>query len=342
MTKDLVDIIVAGASFVDHNKFISHFPEKGMLANIDEIKNHVGGCVSNTSLAIKKIDRDTKVKVYTSLGNDADGRLISNELKTNHIDITGITYKDDSHTGFTDVYTDTSDGTRTFFTYNGANDSLSKEDILPLNCRPEIFHIGYIFLMKKLDALNTKYGTNLAELLKNIQDEGIKTSIDLVSKKTTRFKEVVLPALKYCNYIIINELEGSMITDIEVFDENHNFIEESIPKILRKILDLGVRDVAVIHSPFGGWAMDKNHNLFYSPSFDLPKEDIRSSVGAGDAFCAGMLYSLSNHFDLDESLDIANAAAASSLMEADSVSGIKSIDQLRHTITRRKQANYAN
>ena len=62
-------------------------------------------------------------------------------------------------------------------------------------------------------------------------------------------------------------------------------------------------------------------------SLKLPDGWIRGTVGAGDAFCAGTLYSLLKGFDPEKTLRLASCAAATNLMVADSVSGAKSYDE---------------
>ena len=55
----------------------------------------------------------------------------------------------------------------------------------------------------------------------------------------------------------------------------------------------------------------------------IPKEEIKGSVGAGDAFCAGCLYGLYNHYSDKQILEFASAAAACNLFAANSVDGMK-------------------
>ena len=59
----------------------------------------------------------------------------------------------------------------------------------------------------------------------------------------------------------------------------------------------------------------------YVPSVDIPRSLIKGSVGAGDAFCAGMLYSLYKEFDPEYSLRVAGAAAGCNLTEKNSIDG---------------------
>lgn len=70
------------------------------------------------------------------------------------------------------------------------------------------------------------------------------------------------------------------------------------------------------------------------PSLAFPRELIRGSVGAGDAFCAGCLYGLYNGFDDERLLRFAAAAAAASLTEENAVDGMRPRDELFTMIER--------
>lgn len=56
--------------------------------------------------------------------------------------------------------------------------------------------------------------------------------------------------------------------------------------------------------------------------------EIKGTVGAGDVYAAGVLYGVIKNFSLDDSMKLATAAAASSLQEEDSTSGIKRYGEL--------------
>ena len=55
---------------------------------------------------------------------------------------------------------------------------------------------------------------------------------------------------------------------------------------------------------------------------------IKGKVGAGDAFCAGMLYSLYKEFDPEYSLRVAGAAAGCNLTEKNSIDGLRTFDKM--------------
>lgn len=320
-------IAIAGNLIVDKNKSIPVYPDKGMLVKIESVIPNVGGCVPNTIIDIAKIDSSVPLYAYGKVGNDSEGDFLVETLKNNGVDTKGV-IRSDLPTSFTDVMNVTSTGERTFFQYPGANSEydITDIDLDKLDC--DMFHAGYILLMEKFDEIDPEYGTRLARLLKSVQDKGIKTSVDVVSEEGERFSKLVPPALKYCNYSIINEIEGGRAVGVSPRDSEGKLIEDNIKLILQKFFELGVKDIAVIHCPEGGFALDKSGNYVSIPSQNLPKGYIKGSVGAGDAFCAGVLYGIYKGFSLDETVEIGNLAAAANLSEIDSISGLRSLDEL--------------
>ena len=196
-----------------------------------------------------------------------------------------------------------------------------------LDC--DILHIGYILLLNELDQEDAEYGSKMARLLHHAQQRGIKTSIDVVSEASDRFQRLVVPALKYTDYCIINEIEAGQTTGIELRNENDELIRENIPKALKRIKELGVSTWAVIHSPEGGFGLDENGNYVERESLHLPEGYIKGSVGAGDAFCAGVLCGAEKGEALDSAIELGIASAAASLSEASATDGMRSEKEVR-------------
>ena len=74
----------------------------------------------------------------------------------------------------------------------------------------------------------------------------------------------------------------------------------------------------------------KTGSFTASPSLNIPKEAIKGSVGAGDAFCAGALYGIYNNFSDKEILDFASSAAACNLFAENSIDGMKSAEEIKN------------
>ncbi|WP_026074540.1 carbohydrate kinase family protein [Brevibacillus massiliensis] len=319
-------IAVAGTIAVDEIKRIDRYPGKSELTVIQSIKRSIGGAVSNCSIALAKIDPNLPIEVVTLIGDDEKGRFLRERLgQYRNIDLKQVKVTGD--TPFTDVIDDSSDHSRTFFTYKG-NSVLFDEDTIDVaNLQAKILHIAYLLLLDSLDQTDSEYGTKMAKVLKRAQDAGIKTSIDIVSENSDRYALVVPPSLKYANYCIVNELEAGKSVGISLRNSAGALLTRDIKQVLYRLKELGVRDWVVIHAPEGGFGFDGRQ--FYSiPSLQIEKQCIKGSVGAGDAYASGVLYGALQGFDLPGAMKLGTAAAASSLLEEDSTSGIKSYEEL--------------
>ncbi len=316
-------IYIAGNILADKLKIIDSYPKEGMLAKILGISKCVGGCVPNTSISIAKMKGDIEVYALGKLGRDEDGEFVEQMLKSSGVDTSLVGFEESVPTAFTDVLTVQSTGNRTFFYNAGASNCFSSEDIDVESLDCDIFHIGYILLLDRFDEVDDEYGTKLARLLCQIQKKGIKTSIDVVSENSDRFKKLVSPALKFSNYAIVNEIEAGEVVGILARDENDNIDKENIKKILRKFFELGVKDYAIIHSVEGGYLMNAKGEFTCVPSLNLPKDYIKSSVGAGDSFCAGALYGIAQGFSDEKILRYASLVGACNLSGENSISGIR-------------------
>lgn len=328
LTGERKGITIAGNMLADIVKRLDCYPEIGMLANILDVQQAVGGCAPNTAIDLAVIDGNLPVSVCGKIGDDEYGRFVLSRMGRHHIDCSRVSVSADKPTSFSDVMSMPS-GERTFFHARGANADFGPEDvdIAGLNC--VIFHIGYILLLDKFDEEDEEYGTVMARFLHDVQAYGIKTSIDVVSESTDRYKNKVLPALKYCNYAILNEVESSMLTDLPVYDQDGKLNVENIEKTMRFMAAQGVKDKIIVHCKQAGFCYDVPTDTFtVNPSLKIPKEEIKGSVGAGDAFCAGSLYGIYNGFDDKQILQFAASAAACNLFSENSVDGMRAKEEI--------------
>lgn len=313
---------IAGNILVDAVKKIECWPQRGMLVNINGVSHAIGGCVGNTAVDLKRLDEEMDVCVFGRIGKDEYGDYVLRVMREEGLDVSAVVRSDSLPTSFTDVMT-LPGGERTFFHARGANAEFSEKDVGEKKC--DIFHLGYLLLLDELDKEDEKYGTKAARLLALMRENGAETSIDLVSAQTGKFQSVVTPALAYCDHVVINEVEGGMLAGIPPRNDAGEPIAENLKKICEKLFALGVKKSVVIHCPELSCAMDGEGNFSLLPSLALPKGYIVGAVGAGDAFCAGMLYSFACGLPLPEGMKIASCAAACNLSAADSISGARSL-----------------
>ena len=320
-------IAVAGNMIVDVLYPIVGHPKPGELTTITEgISRSTGGALCNVIVDLAKLDPALSLKALGRVGTDAEGDYVLDKLHVQkNIDTSRVLRE--GLTSFTAVMADTIGKQRTFYHYRGANARFCENDIDWDNLNVDMLHIGYILLLDALDEPDETYGTKMARLLHTAQARGIKTSIDVVSESGDRFGRIVPPALKYTDYCVINELEAEASTGVKLRDENGALLKEKLPEALGKIKALGVSRWAVIHSPEGAYGVDEAGNYIETESAPLPRSMIKGTVGAGDAFCSGVLYGAYCDLALKAAIELGNAAAACSLTESGATEGMRTADE---------------
>ncbi len=322
-------IAVAGNMIVDMLYPTNGMPKPGELVTITgDVGKSVGGCLCNDVVDFAKLDPDMHLVAVGRTGDDEAGRYIMGQLEQyknidlSHVKITGVS-------SFTLVMADQISTQRTFYHCRGGNAALCEEDFDWDKLDVDLLHVGYILLLDTLDEEDPVYGTRMAKLLKAAQDHGIKTSIDVVSEASDRFKRLVTPAMKYTDYCVINEVEASATTGIELRTEDGKLIMENFPKALQAMKELGVSTWTVIHCPEIGVGLDENNNYVEVPSLKLPAGYIKGTVGAGDAFCSGVLYAAWKGQDLKSAIELGTASAACSLSQPGATEGMRSEKEAR-------------
>ena len=307
---------VMGTVVLDQIKYVSEFPKKSDLTTINKIEFNGGGAICNCISSLCRVDSELPIEAITVLGDDESGDFLYDSLKSHkNVSVEQISRRE-GRTPFTDAMTDQNDKTRTFFTYKGNRHLIDVDTVDFDKLNVDILHVAYILILEGLDREDEEYGTRMARLLKKAQDNGIKTSIDVVSVKTDEYKEKMPPALKYTNYCIINETEAGRTVGIQLRDEEDNLIVDEIGNVLRALMDMGVKDWAVIHCPEGAFGYD-GKNMYNVPSIKLSTDEIIGTVGAGDAFAAGTLYGAYRELDIVEAMKVGTASSASLLIGKD-------------------------
>lgn len=320
-------IAVAGNMIVDMLYPIHGFPKPGELTTITgELSRAVGGCLCNCVIDLAALDGTVPLYALGRIGDDEAGEFLLNRLRQlQNADLKQI--KRGGVTSYTLVMFDELTKQRSFYQCRGANAGFCEEDIDWEKLNVDLLHIGYILLLDALDEPDEVYGTKMARLLHTAQKRGIKTSIDVVTEAGERFRHVVVPALKYADYCIINEAEAQATTGIPLLAADGTLIRENIPAALCRMKEMGVSTWAVIHCPEGGFGMDENNRYFEVEGLRLPEGYIKGSVGAGDAFCSGVLYAAWKGNALLDAIELGTAAAACSLSEPGATEGMRSCDE---------------
>jgi sugar/nucleoside kinase (ribokinase family) len=319
-------ILSGGNWIVDRTKIIDVYPAQDALANILAETSCNGGGPYNVLKDLALLEAPFPLAAVGLVGDDEAGKYIRQDCELHRIDTRQLHVTKEAPTSYDDVMTVKSTGRRTFFFQRGANAFLDAGHFDFTRSQARIFHLGYLLLLDRLDLPDPVYGTVAAAVLHRAREAGLKTSVDLVSEDSYRFAEIVHPALRFCDYCVLNEFEAERTTSIQIVREGKIDIDAA-KKAAYALLAAGVREWVVIHFPVGALAVDSGGRELVQASINMPQARIVGTVGAGDAFAAGVLLGLHEGVAMNVALTYGVCAAAASLTDATSSNGVKSLSE---------------
>lgn len=318
-----------GNWLVDCVKLIERYPAPGNLATIRRVETGLGGCAHNVLVDLARMQSGIPLYAGGCIGPDARGRYILDEIRRHGIDDTHMHVAAGTETSYTDVMSETDGGkTRTFFHFRGGNAALGPQHLAAADAPARIFHLGYLLLLDELDKPDPEYGVVAARALHDLQKRGYETSVDVVSEESDRFREIVLPCLPYVDYLIVNEVEAGACCRTALRDADGTLLVDAVAAAARQLIDHGVGKCCIIHFPEGGYALTAQGESRLVASQPVPAAEIVSTVGAGDAFCAGALYAIHERMPLERMLVFANTSARFNLRSATSTGGAPTLAEI--------------
>jgi len=317
-------ILAGGNWIVDQVKIIDVFPGQDALANILGEERCNGGGPFNVLKDLALMKAPFPLEAAGLIGHDEAGSWILQECAAVGIKTEGLHQTSEAPTSYTDVMTVKESGRRTFFHQRGTNALLGPEHFDFSVSNAKIFHLGYLLLLDRLDEVTASGSTVAHELLAQARNAGILTSVDVVSEDSNRFAHIVNAALPEVDYCFVNEFEAERTTGIKLRDGD-TLLHENLALAAHSILDAGVRKAVFLHYPEGACAFTPEGEATYQSSLRLPEGYIRGTVGAGDAFGAGVLFALHENEPLARTLLYGVCAAAASLSDPTTSNGMKAL-----------------
>jgi sugar/nucleoside kinase (ribokinase family) len=321
-------ITAAGNWIVDRVKRVDGLPGRGMLVNIKDQQFSPGGAPANVLNDLARLKAPFPLAGFGVVGNDADGQYLKRVFGELGVDVSGVQMTEAAPTSFTDVMNDEKSGDRVFFHHRGANALFGPRHVPVDRLACRIFHLGYLLLLDTLDQPDPEHGTVAAGLLKRVREAGFLTSVDVVSEESDRFRTLVPPALKHVDYLILNEIEVSRAVGVPVRDGTNRLDGAGLVEAVERLYGFGNMRLVAVHMPEGVYLRDAGGRRWSRGSLTLPDGFIAGAVGAGDAFCAGMLYGLHEGWDMMAMAQLANCCAAASLSAPGASEGVRPLDEV--------------
>jgi sugar/nucleoside kinase (ribokinase family) len=310
-------IVLAGTVVLDVVHMIDTWPEEEQISFIRETIEAPGGPPHNAAAGLVKLGAPFPVTMLCVVGDDAAGDTFSSAAAAHGLDTANVISIAGQPTDVTHVMTSKATGKRTFFVLPGANRNMTTAHVLPADDAAKIYYLGSPGISSSMDASD-----GWRNALQSARARGFETAMELCPVPAELQRAQTLPCLPLLDYFVINDSEAEFLTGLPV-TEHGRFNPARALKAAQKLLDLGVNSLASIHHPDGAVALRKNGEQAFAASVNVPQNEIIGTVGAGDAFYAGMLFGLHEGWPLDQCLALANASAATSLHSATTSSSIK-------------------
>ena len=259
------------------------------------------------------------------VGRDAAGRLILDECRGHRIDTRLLDSTALAPTACTLAMIEQAGGARTSFHLRGANALWDGAGLNFTRSKARLFHLGCLTRLDALAASHAAYGAKAAAILQAARQAGLKTSVAAVHDPGGRAAAVILPALKFADYCILDEIEAGRAAGFKMREADGRLNPVSLRHAAGALLQAGARELVVLHFPEGGFMRPRKGGDVWQSALNLPSSRITGAGGAGDAFAAAILLGLHEGWDLPRSLLSAVCAAGAALLEPVGAAGVKSL-----------------
>lgn len=323
---DRSGVICAGNWIVDLVHDVDRWPNESELVRIGIQTRGVGGGAANVISALAKLETGLPLFPMGAIGDDENGAFILDECCGLGLPTSGLITKVGIATAHTHVMS-VAGQSRTFFYQGGANDALNASDFpvgtfagLPAR----IFYLGYLTLLGALDRITDNGTTPAAQVLERAKKAGLTTCVDLVSIHHPDFPRIVASAAPYVDFLISNEIEAARATGSEIVATPATDAK-TLARMASSILELGVGKAVIIHCVERVVWLGIDGEVLVVEIDPLKPDEIASNLGAGDAFCAGLLYGLHENLEPDHAIRFGNAVAQASLKGLTATSAISPV-----------------
>ncbi len=285
---------------------LARLPEPGELVLSDKIAVFPGGNALNTAIALRRLGEN--VAVAGSIGDDALGRLLLDQIQTQRLDVRGVRQEPGGRTASTFILR-TEGQDRRFIHSLGVAGTFTGEhvsaELIPHN---GIMLVGGYL---KLGALDDNV---LADLMCHARQRNCKVVLNVcIAQGSGVDPGRCLSLLEYVDVFVANE------------DEAHVLTGETTPALQAKALHLAGARVVVITRGDHGLYADDGERTVEMGIFKVPLVD---PSGCGDCFNAGLIAALLRTWDIVRTLEFASAVGAIGATALGCTNGVPSFSEV--------------
>lgn len=326
----------------------------GKLVEVGEVRMSIGGPVSNTGIALRKLGNE--VAFSARVGNDAFGRLTMDLLRANG-NADGMSVVEGRASSYTIVIAPPRID-RVFLHNPGTNNEYGPEDLDPAllrDCR--LFHFGYPPLMRRM---YENEGRELARIFQMAREAGATTSCDMalpdpasdagkapwerILANVLPYVDIFLPSVEEAFYMLEPAAFLSMKDAHGGAELIDHLTASDYSRIAEKLLSLGTKITSLKSGHRGYYMRTAGLETFadmgavrpgdpqnwagrelWCPAFSAP--NMASATGSGDSSIAGFLTALLKRETIERALKAANCLGWQNVQVLDAVSGIRTWEE---------------
>ncbi len=277
---------VIGSINMDLVAGVDQFPRPGETRIGHSFGTYPGGKGANQATALARLG--AAVMMAGRVGKDMFGEQYLASFREEGVDLSLIQVHEDAATGVAVIEVDAK-GENHIVVVPGANMTLD-ESYIQSNAAA-ITEADYCLFQLEIPAETTHAGMALA------RHAGKRTIFDPAPASSERIPQEILSK---ADYVTPNETEAQFITGIEVSNA------ASAERAARALQEQGAGTVIIKAGAQGAYVIDDS-GVRHVEGFSVKAVD---TTAAGDAFNAGLAYSLGEGNDIEEAVRYANAVGA--------------------------------
>jgi ribokinase len=296
-----MNFIGIGALNLDRLYKVSSIAKGDEEIAIEETVEEPGGSAGNTIYALGKLN--LSAGFMGAVGSDAEGEKVLSSLKEVGVDTSQVVIKKNARTGLVIGLVDPA-GERALYIAPGANNMLSFEDL-------DMEYLKKAVILHMTSFVDESQLIVQKKVIESLEST-TKVSFAPGSLYVKKGLKAISSIIQRSHVLFLNESEAKILTGKEY---------ESASKY---VIDMGCKVVAITLKDRGCFVTDGNE----SEHVEAIKTKVRDTTGAGDAFCAGFLYGLSEGKELKQCAIIGNYLASRCISEMGARKGLPSKEEL--------------
>jgi len=268
----------------------------GSKIEVKEIVFTSGG--GGTNAAVTFARQGLKTSCVGAIGDDFNGKDITDELNREGVSADHFQINKDGHTAYSVILVHES-GERTILSYKGEGQNFDVKEI-PFD------KLGASWLF--LDSLGGHY-----DLLETAVNWAVKNKVKLATdpggKELDHGLEKLQPLLKHFSIVKMNQEEAAKLMGIDYKNEKEIF----------KAMDEVVDGIFLMSKGPDGVVASDGKNIYRA---GIPNSPVVERTGAGDAFTSGFITEYIRSGDISKAIQFATANASSVVAQYGAKAGI--------------------